>query len=245
MSGRKDFDLAGMAPHTDPQWVEDFVIEQRLLGVLGTRIGDALATVDSHLEESGQSAQEAFGPAVEYARELAASEGGDDQDLDIGPGFVVGNMLGLVGIVALPRAVAALLEGTPVTITVGDVAASALLAALMTILLVAPSPVLRFLVHRPVLAVLLVPLLIGAMVGLFVALPTPLFAVPAVAIGILGLAAVAVSVAFAAREPVDLIEDPSGKTLGSAGRSRLLSIWVLPGATALMCLMTVMLWLLQ
>ncbi len=47
--------LASLAPYADPQWVEDFVLEQRLLGVSGARIGDALATLNEHLADTGLS----------------------------------------------------------------------------------------------------------------------------------------------------------------------------------------------
>jgi hypothetical protein len=53
-----------------PQWAEDFVIELRLLGIEGARIGDALSEVESHCAESAESAQQAFGSSAEYARSL-------------------------------------------------------------------------------------------------------------------------------------------------------------------------------
>ena len=45
--------------------------------VPGRRIAEALAEVDSHLAETGEAPEEAFGPAQEYARELVAALGGD------------------------------------------------------------------------------------------------------------------------------------------------------------------------
>jgi hypothetical protein len=60
----------GLAPHVDPVWAEDFAIQLRLLGVEGGRIGDALSEVESHCEESEESATEAFGDPVDYARNL-------------------------------------------------------------------------------------------------------------------------------------------------------------------------------
>jgi hypothetical protein len=59
-----------LAPHVTPQWAEDFVIELRLLGIEGARIGDALSEVESHCAESAESAQQAFGSSAEYARSL-------------------------------------------------------------------------------------------------------------------------------------------------------------------------------
>jgi|SRR5450631_4576237 len=62
--------VRGLAPHVDPVWAEEFVIELRLLGVRGTRIGDALSEVDSHCAESEECAPQAFGDPAEYARSL-------------------------------------------------------------------------------------------------------------------------------------------------------------------------------
>lgn len=50
-----------LAPHIEPRWSEDFILELRLRGVAGDHIGAALAEADSHCAESGESAEEAFG----------------------------------------------------------------------------------------------------------------------------------------------------------------------------------------
>lgn len=63
------------APHTDKQWVSDFILEARLLEVPGATIGDSLAEIDSHVVESGESAQEAFGGPADYARSVSSSFG--------------------------------------------------------------------------------------------------------------------------------------------------------------------------
>lgn len=52
------------------RWCENLVLELRLRDVKGARIGDEVASVESHCAESGQSAQEAFGDAREYAAAL-------------------------------------------------------------------------------------------------------------------------------------------------------------------------------
>jgi hypothetical protein len=59
-----------LAPHVDAAWAETFILELRLLGVRGSHIGAALSEVESHCAESGEGAQEAFGGAAEYARNL-------------------------------------------------------------------------------------------------------------------------------------------------------------------------------
>ncbi|GAA3711962.1 hypothetical protein GCM10022377_26760 [Zhihengliuella alba] len=58
------------APHVDRKWAGDLILELRLLGVDGSRIGDVLAEVDSHCAESGEGAAGAFGDPVAYARSL-------------------------------------------------------------------------------------------------------------------------------------------------------------------------------
>ncbi|MBT0993473.1 hypothetical protein KIN34_04130 [Cellulomonas sp. DKR-3] len=60
-----------IAPHVDPLWAEQVLLELRLQGVGGSRIAGVLAEVESHVVESGESAASAFGEPVEYARSLA------------------------------------------------------------------------------------------------------------------------------------------------------------------------------
>lgn len=51
-------------------WLDLFVIELRLLEVSGTNIGDALASTQEFLFDSGQRADEAFGTPQQYAAAL-------------------------------------------------------------------------------------------------------------------------------------------------------------------------------
>lgn len=55
---------------TDETWIDYFTVELRLRRVSGAAIGDAVASVRELLTDSGQSAEEAFGPAREYAASL-------------------------------------------------------------------------------------------------------------------------------------------------------------------------------
>ena len=59
-----------LAPSVEAGWRDDFVLELRLIGASGPVIADALAEVEDHCRESGQGAEDAFGPSVEYARAL-------------------------------------------------------------------------------------------------------------------------------------------------------------------------------
>lgn len=67
-------DPGAMAPSVEKAWRDELITELRLLDVPGERIGDALMTVETHVRESGESAEEAFGEARAYARELAGRE---------------------------------------------------------------------------------------------------------------------------------------------------------------------------
>lgn len=58
------------ATMTDKTWIDLFIVELRMRRVPGAAIGDAVATVREHLADSGQSAEEAFGPARDYAASL-------------------------------------------------------------------------------------------------------------------------------------------------------------------------------
>jgi hypothetical protein len=52
---------------------QELLVALRLRDVPGRRIAEALAEVDSHVAESGESPEEAFGPASAYAAELAGA----------------------------------------------------------------------------------------------------------------------------------------------------------------------------
>lgn len=242
MIKKRESDLSTMAPHAEPGWVDEFVVEQRLLGVPGTRIGDALATVDAHLAQTGESAADAFGPPKEYARTLAESEGsGATQGL--GVTAVVSAVLGLAGIVLLPRAFQAWLEGSDVTITTGDLVVVAMLAVLTTLILVFPRQMLRALVEHRVAALLAGPLLIAAFVVVMVFLRGSVAVAPALPVMVLAAIGLAVSALLSWREPVDLVQGPGGRTLGSATVTRVL-IALLPTLFAvLMCLLSWITWM--
>lgn len=52
-------------------WRDTFVMQAQLFEVPGGRIGEALAEVESHCTDAGQTPEEAFGDPVDYARRLA------------------------------------------------------------------------------------------------------------------------------------------------------------------------------
>lgn len=54
-------------------YIDDLALELRMLDVPGTRIGEILAEVESHVAETGEDPAEAFGPVKDYARERAGA----------------------------------------------------------------------------------------------------------------------------------------------------------------------------
>ena len=61
---------ARLAPHVEPKWASAVILQLRLRGVSGEHIGEALTEVESHVVESGESAQDTFGDPVTYAKSL-------------------------------------------------------------------------------------------------------------------------------------------------------------------------------
>lgn len=54
----------------EKKWEQQFVLALRSREVSGTAVGAALAEVESHCADTGQTAQEAFGPPLAYAASL-------------------------------------------------------------------------------------------------------------------------------------------------------------------------------
>src|SRR5690554_6416017 len=57
-----------------PDYLDELILELRMLDVPGERIGQITTEAENHLVESGQTPELAFGPAREYARELWSRE---------------------------------------------------------------------------------------------------------------------------------------------------------------------------
>ncbi len=121
-------------PHIDAAWRDDFVVEMRMADVPGDRIGDALATVDAHCADSEEDAHEAFGTPSTYARSLTS----ETTPHRLGVTFALGIILGLMGMLTVPRAVTAWSTGTDVTPTVGDVVALAIVLGLSVVFMALP-----------------------------------------------------------------------------------------------------------
>jgi hypothetical protein len=65
-----------------PKWRDDLIHQLRLKDVPGDRIGDILLEVEEHTSESGETPEEAFGPAKSYAesRSNAIPQTGEDEE---------------------------------------------------------------------------------------------------------------------------------------------------------------------
>ncbi|RZU62171.1 hypothetical protein [Zhihengliuella halotolerans] len=150
------------APHVETKWAGDMILELRLRGVDGTRIGDALAEVNSHCAESGERPEDTFGDPVTYARSLKLPSVEDTAIVMVR--VVAPVLVQILGMLLLLWSFTDWRRGSLFNLTSGE----ALIAATLTVEVIAVAllaqPVLRFLVRHPVLT-------FGALVlnmGLFV-----------------------------------------------------------------------------
>ncbi len=179
-----------IVPSADPDWVERFVTEARLQDLDGATIGDALATIESHLRETGEPVADAFGPPIEYAAELAASGAA------AAPGIsrlTVGSvLLGLTGLL-VPVAVRAWLADRAVEVDGGGLASAVTLALCAAVILLRTTAVLRFLTSRRIASFFVWLAVLTAMVAAMLvsrrAWPDPIVTVPPVTVLIVGLVA--------------------------------------------------------
>ncbi|WP_026552117.1 hypothetical protein [Arthrobacter sp. H20] len=117
----------------DQQWLTDFVLELSHQGVDGRSIGDAKASVESHLADSGESAEEAFGDPVAYAHALELPTAPE-------PGFpriLIPALLGILGLVIYFPSISAATQREPVSFSGVEFAMFLVLG--LTMLLVAKN----------------------------------------------------------------------------------------------------------
>ena len=121
------------------QWIDDMVVELRLRDVTGAAIGDAVASVESHCADSGETPREAFGDPREYASSLTFAEDDLTGDSVREWGAVMAPVVVcLLGFSAVTGSVAATLQSERVALTWGGVASTAFLV-------IAVALVVRFL----------------------------------------------------------------------------------------------------
>lgn len=159
----------GVAPHVEEQWAEVALLELRLLGVTGARIGAVLAEVDSHCAESGLTAADAFGDPVAYVRSLdLPSDEGPHTDARAVAATATWSAVQVLGMLATLWGIDALLDRTPLALTAGQIVG---VGAVLTAIGLATwqiDSVLRAVSRRPI-GLLVVVLAVGS--TLFVVLP--------------------------------------------------------------------------
>ncbi len=233
-------------PHIESDWSEAFLLELRLRGVAGSQIGAALAEVETHCAESGETAHAAFGDARSYATALELSSSPDrtvslrDELPSLG--------LGMGGMLLTLAAVGAWRSGTGVHVTGGSVAVLAILVGGTALVVRYAAPLMRALATNMWLAIVFAV----APVALFVSVllvfgKTVLLTVPMATGLVVGLLALGVSTFLALRRAGSL-EDPvvgppqaggagtldTSSTLDRIGGK--LTPWLFLLLTALMCL---------
>ena len=208
-----------LAPHVDGTWAEAFVLELRLIGVAGDRIGAALSEVESHCADGGESASESFGDAAGYARSLDLPVSDDGS-----PGVVLRTVaptaVQLVGMFIVSWSLVPMLDGEPLAITPGHVVDTLLGVLTVGLIVRLAEPMLRVIIRHPVRAALLLWVVLSVPVGAGFAalmlLDTPFWQVGAgwgLASGVAILAG-GVAFAFAHIRSDDGLDDPITSPLG-------------------------------
>lgn len=237
MTHHQDAPEGALASPVDHAWSEAVVLELRLLGVSGSRVGEILAEVESHCAESGQGAREAFGDPAAYARSL-----GERRELPIGElvRAVGPTVLQVVGLILVGWALPAILDGAAAALTTGQVASGVLVLAAIGAVVLAADAVLRVVVRHPVVATIGVVAFLVAAVALLVALDGVLAVVPSAAVAGAGVVALAAGTVWhlvaRARHGSgdDPVTTPFGAQVGPSGRlARILGAatpWLVPAA---------------
>lgn len=231
-------DPASLAPSVERRWADDFILEQRLLDVPGDRIGDALVTVEAHVLESGESAQEAFGDPRDYARELAESMPSAAKAPGVNPRTSVGAFAGLVGLLLINTAFGSWLDGAPVSLTWGHALAFLLTLVILGAVIAWSSSVLRVLTKTVWVGVLATAVLIAVMVGLMVRMPGVALEGPPLVFGAVGVLLLAVSGVLAWRDHSEDTVLAPGETAPSGNGTRLLTVLAMPVATVIVLAFT-------
>ncbi len=217
-----------LAPSVDTDWLTAFVIEQRLLDVPGATIGDALATIEGHLGDSGESAWEAFGDPTRYARELAGRTTPLRDRSSAGTWARTG--LGLAATVSVPRGLFAVVDSTAVSLTWGGILTLGLTVAMIAALLSWPTPTSRLLVKHPAASAALLACTLGLLLGGLFFFRNEVATLDAWETLGGGLAALLAASWFAIRQPLDLIAGPNGLSTKQQRRAQLISAGLFPVA---------------
>lgn len=230
---------AGVAPGLDPVWADAFLLELRLADVPGRHIGAALAEVASHCADSGETAAEAFGDPVEYARSLElpadAAAAADADGARAAVASAVPWTVQTAGLLLLAAGAPAVATEVPVAVTTGHLAALVLLVAALAALARWGGAALRVVVRRPVVAWLAGTVFLGLLVVAFLLLDGVLARVPgpgAVAAGAVAMLVGTLAVVRVLRR--DVVVDPVTAPLAPTAPRGGAGNWVLRYGPALM-----------
>lgn len=228
-------------PHVEPGWAEAFLVELRLRGVDGRRIGAALAEVEAHCAESGETAHQAFGDPTAYAVELAPD----------GPvaldwrGELIPSGTGLTGMLLTLAALGALRTDSRVQVTTGVVALVVLTVLGVALVARHAARLLRAVVRHWWVSVLGAVAPVGLFVSILLLADQALFTLSPSGTLVAGVVLLAGSTAMALRVagPSDPVVGPD--EAGGAGTIadgtfdralERLTPWLLPILTAVMAL---------
>lgn len=231
-----------LAPHVEPAWAEAAILELRLLGVSGERVGAALAEVDAHCVDSGEPAAEAFGDPVAYARGLGLPV--DDASRSGIALAALPSVLQTLGMLAVLWAVPALRRGEPVDVSTGAVGMLAAFGAVVAVVVVWSTPVLRLVIERPLVALAAAAGAIAATVAPLLLGTSTLVSVPGWLTLLTGVVALAAGVAWglrrAGRDASPLVVPNAPPPRWRGGRvAELVATWQAPVMTAVLA---VVLW---
>ncbi|GHD06398.1 hypothetical protein [Zhihengliuella salsuginis] len=208
------------APNVDRKWAGDLLLEMRMQGVDGARIGSVLAEVDSHCAESGESAQSAFGDPAVYAASLDLPSNTHMTRDMLRAVFPV--MVQLVGMLLILWSFTDWRRGEPFELTAGSVLLAAVLVGEIALLALCAQRVVRFVVKRPVWSVVVFMVHTGIL-----AVPAVLWTTsvaefqPMWGLGV-GTAAMAAGIGweFIARAGTQTPDDPIESPFDDGGSSR-------------------------
>lgn len=231
---------------SDKKWFDEFVLELRLRDVRGPAIGDAVASARELLADSGQVAEEAFGPARAYAESLELPR-------ETGAGLATRGLwpalLGLIAFLIFTQAASAWFLHEPFLVSPAQMAIFAAIAGMIALL-----PFYLNVVVRRLWLLILLPL-VGGMLGLLANVLSPASPaeawlvfdpVPCMVIGAVAMVALSVwsTIQSVRRGNADDIVDPL--TSAADARSRggrvfaILTNWLFPVFTSVLMLVVLL-----
>lgn len=212
------------------RWRDELVLTLRLRDVSGAQIGDAVAHVESYCAESGETADEAFGDAREYAQSLPFDALVPSSTV-LSLSHLVRLGVSLAGMFVTIEAVSGWVSQETPSLTLG------VLVAVPVVVLVAVLVTrrLEWVLRRPWLGALALVPGMGATMAALLLLDQPVLSIPPVPMTIFGiLLLVGPSVWETARRSevdadpvVSPLDDPEDARRAN-GRSTLLAAWIIP-----------------